>query len=57
MHLHHVGGGKGGGRIMNVGGVTYSTDMGLGDLQAIFLSDSGVSFHMQSRRRKCKFFS
>ena len=36
MHLHHVGGGGGGGRIMNVGGVTYSTDMGLGELQAIF---------------------
>ena len=42
---------------MNVGGVTYSTDMGFGEAQAIFLLDSGVSFHVQSRRRKCRFFS
>ena len=30
--------------IMNVGGDTYSTDMGFGELQPIFLSGSGVSF-------------
>ena len=36
---------------MNVGGDTYSTDMRLGELQAIFLSGSGVSFHVQSRHR------
>ena len=41
---------------MNVGGDTYSTAMGFGEAQAI-LSGSGVSFHMHSRRRKCKFFS
>ena len=36
---------------MNVGGDTYSTDMGFGELQPIFLSGSGVSFHVKSRRR------
>ena len=40
---------------MNVGGDTYSTAMGFGELQPIFLSGSGVSFHVKSRRRKCKF--
>ena len=39
MHLHHVGGG-GGGRIMNVGGVTYSTDMGLGELYSYQILES-----------------
>ena len=36
---------------MNVGGDTYSTDMEFGELQPIFLSGSGVSFQVQSRRR------
>ena len=40
---------------MNVGEDTYSTDLGFGELQPIFLSGSGVLFHVQSRRRKCKF--
>ena len=30
---------------------TDSTDMGFGELQPIFLSGSGVSFHVKSRRK------